>query len=109
MYGELLTSLVSPCVLSYKILNEFKENTTVFRFNSKRHFHVMKTIKPAHCSGHSIFYLPFLSCTEDKTSPTLVSSVLSASVSGQKEEISQGLDHTPTYKNSSKIHLLVVL
>lgn len=55
-------NLVSSCVLSYKILNEFKENTKVFRFNSKKSFHVMKTIKPAHWLGlkYTLFTLPLV-------------------------------------------------
>lgn len=43
---------------------------------------------------------------EDKTSLTLVSSTLSTSVSEQKEEIPQGLDHIPTTENSPKNSLI---
>lgn len=37
-YRELMTNSVSPCVLRYKILNKFKENIKVFRFNSMSKF-----------------------------------------------------------------------
>lgn len=62
-YRELITNSVSVWVLKDRILNEFKDNIKVLRFNSKRIFHMMhKIIKLVYYVElkHILFTLPFV-------------------------------------------------